>query len=358
VSDQPKWKMFISYRATQSMFVRQVADQFISAGCEIWFAEYITFDWRLRQDDAWIKSQISDGTENSEWGVIFSSKDYMASDDCRSELNQLSERLGPQRILQISLDGTRLARLEESETIQCASEDVMEAVDFISKRVELGMATPARPGRTLKGLPNRIMFGRHFTLDSYGWRRWWWGALDALVNSYDVGQPGEDFINQGPFSAKWGPFLQRDVRLKGESNSKILMNLRYGKELPANFDEFSINFQEIENAEQEKEVLNKLNEYASKVHFPSIESPSVRVDLRGVHVLLSDKAFGHIALTYKVITERDYRWMRKVSVHLRDPSAPTSYYEFVFTFLFWGSFREYCRHTGVMDDLALSVGTI
>jgi len=352
VSDQTKWKIFISYRATQSMFVRQVADQLISAGCEIWFAEYKTFDWRLRQNDTWLKSQISDGAAHSEWSVIFTSKDYIASESCRFELNQLSERLGTQRILQISLDGTQLACLDtKSETVQCASEDVMEAVDFIAKRVGLGMAYPARPGRTLVGLSKRIRFGRQFTLDTYGWSRWWLGTLDALVSSHNIEQFWRD-------SAKWGPFLQRDVQIIGRSNTKIFMNLRYGKEEPANYDKWAINFQEIENAEQEKKLLNKLNEYASTVHLPNIKNLGVKVKLCGVHVLLKDKAFGHVALTYNVIDESVCGWTRKISIHLRDPIAPSSYYEFVFTFFFIGSFREYCRYTGVMDDLALSVDTV
>lgn len=141
-----------------------------------------------------------------------------------------------------------------------------------------------------------------------------------------------------------------------ESNTKILMNLCYGKVQPANYDKWEINFQEIENAEQEKEVLNKLNEYASTVHFPNVERLGVKVKFCGVHVLLKDRAFGHVALTYKVIESSG--WTRKISIHLRDPIVPSSYYEFVFTFLFMGSFREYCRYTGVMDDLALSVSLI
>ena len=352
VSYQAKWKIFISYRATQSMFVRQVVDQLISIGCEIWFAEYITFDWRLRQDDTWLKSQISDGTAHSEWGVIFASKDYIASDDCKFELNQLLEQMGTQRILQISLDGTQLERLDKSETFRCASEDVMEAVDFIAKRVGLGMANPARPGRTLAGLSKRIKFGRQFTLDSYGWSRWWRGTLDALVSRYNVDQPRRD-------SAKWGPFMKRDVHTISGNNIKIFMNLRYGKEQLANYDKWTINFQEIENAKQEKEVFNKLNEYASTFHFSNIESPGVKVKLYGVHLLLKDKSFGHIALTYTYnASKKDCSWTRKTSIHLRDPFAPSSYYEFVFTFLFKGSFNKYCRYTGVMDDLALSVDTV
>ena len=335
------------------MFVRQVADQLISADCDLWFAEYETFDWQLRQNDTWLKSQIVEGAEQSEWGVVFASENYLASDHCRFELDQLSTRLGPQRLLQVSLDGTHLERLNQSETIQCSADDVMEAVDFIARRTGMRTAAPARPGRTLTCLSHEIRFGRRFTLDSYGWRRWWWGTLDARINRYGAPAPWQG-------TGKWGPFLQRDVHLIGGSNSKILMNLRYGTEQPADYDKWGLNFQQIENAEQEREVLNKLNEYATTVHRPNLERQGARVKICGVHVLLRDNTFGHIALTYRVTTDGGSFWTRKISVHLRDlaSTSPFSFYEFVFTFNFLGSFQEYCRHSGVMDDLALSVGLI
>jgi len=351
VTPAPQWKQCISYRATQSMFVRQVADQLISAGCDLWFAEYVTFDWQLRQNDAWLQSRIAEGTEQCEWGVVFASEDYLASDHCRFELDRLSARLGPQRLLQVSLDGTRLERLHQSETIQCSADEVMEAVDFIARRTGMGMAAAARPGRTLTCLSHGIRFGRRFTLDSYGWRRWWGGKLDALVNPQLAPAHWQGAV-------KWGPFLQRDVQRMGGSSAKILMNLRYGKEQPAHYDNWGLDFQQIENARQERDVLNKLNEYASTVHRPNLERLGARVKICGVHVLLKDNAFGHIALTYRVTTDEGSFWTRKISVHLRDPAStsPCSFYEFVFTFSFSGSFQEYCRHSGIMDGLALSTG--
>jgi len=315
------------------MFVRQVADQLISAGCELWFAEYITFDWRLRQNDGWVKAQIAAGIAHSEWGVVFASEDYMASGDCRLELDLMTQRLGTQRIVQVSLDGTRLSCLDKRATIQCASGDVMEAVDFIAQHAGLAMANPARPGRTLTGFSKRIGFGRQFALDAYGWRRWWLGAVDARLGRYDSGrQTRRDAV-------KWGPFLQRDVCLFGKRNAKIFMNLRYGAEQPADRDKWAIDFQGTEDAGREKDVLNKLNEYAAKVHFPAVEEGAgVEIESCGVHVLLKDSAFGHVALTYKLKNESGRMWMRKVSIHLRNPGAPLSYYEFVYTF-FWLSIK-------------------
>ena len=101
------------------MFVRQVADQLISAGSEVWFAEYETFDWRLRQDETWVKSEISDGIQNSERGIVFTSDDYMKSPDCRFELNLMLDRIGVGQIVQISLDGTLLEALDKHRTIIC-----------------------------------------------------------------------------------------------------------------------------------------------------------------------------------------------------------------------------------------------
>lgn len=341
-------KIFISYRATQSMFVRQIADQLISAGCEVWFAEYETFDWQLRQNDLWLKSKISGGIAQSVWGIVFVSDDYMASGHCENELRELLDQLGVQRILQISLDGTQLEQLAKSETIHCTSDDVMEAVDFITYRVGMSMAYVARPGRTLRDMSKIIKVGGQFKLDSYGWKKWWRGTLDALLTPYDVGQRMQSTV-------KWGPFLQRDATMTGGNLTNIFMNLHYGKEEPANYDKWAINFRDIQNAAREKEVLNKLNEYASCVHFQNIRHLGVGVQLHGVHLLLKGNTFGHVGITYEVRTETDAWWTRKVSIHLPDPLTHSFFYEFVFTFAFRGSFREYCRYTGIMDDLALSI---
>ncbi len=349
-----KWDMFVSYRATQSMFVRQIADQLTSAGGKIWFGEYITFDWQLRQDESWLQSQISAGTFQCEWGLIFASEDYLNSPYCMRELEQLLERRGLQRMLQISLDGTELFAKERCETIR-ASDNVMEVVDFIVARIGLKMDTPARPGRPLQALSRKIRFDSRFQLDTYGWRKWWWGSITKHLFSYDPRQPWDWSIDKDPYAVRWGPALLRDTSLKEGDSSEIVMNLRYGRELTSERDEFSVNFTEIKNAGQEKEILNRLNKYVSQAHLPYVEEIDVQTELKGVHVLISDEAFGHMAVTYKVITKTGSMWIRKVSVHRPENNDPSSYYEFVFTFRFRGTFREYCRHTGVMDDLALSI---
>ena len=55
-SANTEWDVFLSYHSSQSMLVRQVADQLISIGCKVWFAEYETFDWRQRRDEDWVNA--------------------------------------------------------------------------------------------------------------------------------------------------------------------------------------------------------------------------------------------------------------------------------------------------------------
>ncbi|MCU7918259.1 MAG: TIR domain-containing protein [Candidatus Thiodiazotropha sp. (ex Epidulcina cf. delphinae)] len=353
MNDRPGWDLFISYRATKSMFVRQVADQLISAKCRVWFAEYKTCHWRLRQNDRWVDEQIAAGIEQSAWGIVFASHDYLGSPACVSELSQLLGRQGYRRILQISLDGARLEPLINCETVHCRPGEVMEAVDFIVNRVGMRISNPARPGRTLMGDSKRIVFGGLFILDAYGWRRWWRGALAALLTGrHGIGQTQRRF-------AEWGPFLQREVHLVGSAPMRIYMNLRFGMEQKDQFDNWLLDYERICDGKQEREVFNRLNEYASTIHFTNIRhAAAAQIELHGVHLLLNGGPFGHLAMTYKVVNAEVSEWHRKISIHLRYPGDPSSYYEFVFTFGFAGSFEEYCRHTGVMDELALSVGTL
>jgi hypothetical protein len=343
-------QIFISYRATHSMFARQVADQLISAGSEVWFAEYETFDWRLRRDETWVESKISDGIQNSKRGIVFTSDDYMKSPACRFELSLMLDRIGVGKIVQISLDGALLDALDKRRTIICSQDEVREAVDFMAMQFEIDMSYLVPPARKLAGLTKRRKFGGWLSLDAYGWKRWWRGALDALVNPYDVA--GQASWRQ----ARWGPFLQRDVYLRDGNKSKILMNLRYGKEESYWSDKWSFDFQAIEDdSDKEKQVLNKLNEYASTVHLPSLEKQGVQVQRYGVHVLEKKYAFGDIALTYRLEYDNCSIWIRKTAVRLPDPDCRTSYYELVFTFSFYGLFSDYCRYCGVMDELAMSV---
>jgi hypothetical protein len=86
-------RLFVSYRSTQSERARQVVDQLTSSGCDIWFAEYETFDPLLREDRHWVNEMISEGVQSSTWGLVFVSKDYLESTICEEELDALCRHL-------------------------------------------------------------------------------------------------------------------------------------------------------------------------------------------------------------------------------------------------------------------------
>jgi hypothetical protein len=351
MDDSLKWDLFISYRALESMFVRNVVDQLFSAGCRPWFAEYETFDWQKRQHRTWVDAQVFAGIKGSRWGAVFVSLNYMDSKNCTQELEQMLKTQGVFKLLQISLDGTRLEQLRPCATIECGLQDVMEAVDLILSHIGADGLNMGRPGKKLRLFRKHITFGRQFCLDANGWRRWWLGALRARLDDLEARQRG---LKHG--DVHWGPFLQRDILLRDGTTSKLLMNLRFGPENHAIPDAWTIDMNTVADPQQERAVFDKLNAYAAKIHLDNVRSHAgVEVALRGTHLLLSQQAFGHIAITYKVTTGGVTLWFRKASIHRRGRGTDGSWYEFVFTFTLTGTFEDYCRHTGLMDDLALSV---
>ena len=76
---------------------------------------------------------------------------------------------------------------------------------------------------------------------------------------------------------------------------------------------------------------------------------TIGAEARGVHLLLKDGR-SQMGLTYFM----DDYWTRKVSVIIPN-EAVSAAGEFVFTFGLFGSFREYCLMTRLMDDLVLSL---
>jgi hypothetical protein len=101
--------------------------------------------------------------------------------------------------------------------------------------------------------------------------------------------------------------------------------------------------QRLQEVEGDRAVYEFLLEYAP----PHLGA--VGAEARGVHLLLKDGR-SQMGLTYLM----DDFWTRKVSIIAPNETVSATG-EFVFTFGFFGSFREYCLMTRVMDDLVLSL---
>jgi hypothetical protein len=88
--------------------------------------------------------------------------------------------------------------------------------------------------------------------------------------------------------------------------------------------------------------------YAELIDFAWFHVGGLATEARGVHLCFQE-GYGQLMLTYW----NHFGWTRKASIILPRPDCNESV-ELVFTFLFSGSFRDYCRYAHVMDRLVKS----
>jgi tetratricopeptide (TPR) repeat protein len=96
------WDCFLSYKSDDANVVRRVAERLIAGGFRVWFAEY---EVMLQNYDAFAEA-IRKGTENSAFGLFFTSQKYAASEWCKQEVDWLRQRLArtPEHLIEIRLE--------------------------------------------------------------------------------------------------------------------------------------------------------------------------------------------------------------------------------------------------------------
>jgi hypothetical protein len=307
------YDVFISYRSLDAHSAREIADQLIASGIRVWFAEYqiLLTNWDQFEE------ALLEGIRRSAFGLAITNDRYAESEHCRLEMAKLIERIGPGRVLEVRLpdeDETRRVFPALSSSPHSAPRDTGEILSFVQEQTGwkilplVEIDTSAMP-RKVEG----ICLDEHFALNVTGW---------------NVIDPGG---YRHPDETVDGPVLEYVG-----GRYPLRANVFAGLELA---EEARPQTRSLDN----REMYRVLMEYLPR-HLGRWDA-----DLRGLH-LLFHAGLSQMAVTY---TTRGY-WTRKHSVVLPHPSGEGAA-EFVFTFGFFGPFKEYCRHARLMDGLVTTL---
>lgn len=305
--------VFISYKSQHSDFVRQVADQLIASGRNVWFNEYEV----LVQNWERFGEAVDSGIARSTWGMAFTDEPYADSPYCRNEMSRLLEHCGPERIMLVgALRESLLADFPAlADSPRCVAGDVNQILSFVGKVAGWSVRPqPLSEGDSPPRVFEGTCMGSPYRLNIAGWQ---------------LGTSGGQAAGQ-LLDATQGPALSRSV-----DGAPIHMNLFAGAELSRNA---------IRETEDDRRMFDELRSYALR------HLGAVGARLRGLH-LVRAQGHGQMALTYWM--PQGY-WTRKHSVVLSHPESGEAA-EFVFTFGFPGEFREYCRYAHLMDRLVRSL---
>ncbi len=328
-SEPPAFDAFISYKSEDAAFVRRVVDQLVAAGYSVWFAEYeilTPYDWKYGFSEL-----MSEGVSRSMKGIAFTSAGYPGSNHCRTEAQQMLDHCGKENIIQVSLDGTDVTALEGVTSMRCNTKDIAETVAFISKCARLDVDAFVAPRSHPPDYYRSGTGAGQFQLNIGGWQ------LDSAGEQLSVSSRAHE-----------GPTLHRYVLSMTGKQVVMRMNLYCG--IDQEYPNPPNPRPGIESEDADRALYYELLSYADERHSANVaKTTGAELKYRGVH-LVHHGGRGHLALTYRI---SNY-WSRKLSIHLPRVDG-AGICEFVFTFGFFGSFRDYCRNAHLMDELALSL---
>lgn len=307
------WDVFISYKSKNVELARAIADRLIASGLRVWFAEYQILLVKREK----FQQSIDKGIRQSKYGIALTNDDYASSEYCGLEMQQMLKYCGPRHIIEIMIPEEPLTHQKYSQLSSASRilfygdiEQVMqEIVEVTNWKILKGFkrnenATPAKfSGECL---------GDTYTLDVTGW--------DKVTDSFHGG----------------GPCYSTKFEFR-----PIFWNLQYGEEFsPEVYDSrFSL------GNKNDRQLYNYMVDYAR--HYFEEYHSTWRIS--GVHLFFL-KGYSHFAVTY---TDR-MTWRRRYSVMLLQNQTGKAA-EFLFTFEFAGSFKQYCQCTRLMDELVSSL---
>ena len=306
--------IFISYKSHDAQLARGIAEQLMASGIRVWFAEY---EILLKRRDRFEQS-ITRGLRRARFGLAITNDRYIASKYCQLELRELLTRLDPGRVLEArSPDENEthgmFPKLRNSpHVVSPELDDVLRLVhEATDLTVEAAPGPPVSASAEPVGGP---CLGHGYTLDSSGW--------DVVEEAEDRAAGG---VIKGPvMRCSWSEF-------------PIVANLFAGA------DPSPEARRRHRDTEDDREMYDALLDYLPR-HLGRL---SARV--RGVHLLFHGE-LSQMAATYRIAGY----WSRKYSVTLPHPDGHDPA-EFVFTFGFFGPFRQFCRYAFAMDRLVGSL---
>jgi len=309
-----KFDFFISYKSQNVQIARKIADQMIADGMRVWFAEYQIL-LEKREDFLFA---IERGLSQSEYGIAITNNNYIQSECCKYELENLLRNCGSKKIIEVMMPKENephcvFPELNDSYMIESA--DINEILAGISKNTDSVFTNIVDTHSVSKQIFEGKCEGVHFELDCSGWKQTSKGSANG--NNYGLGAEFQ-YIN--------------NIKIP------LFVNIYFGLDPSIeSYNRFNV------STHDDRELYNSLIDYA-KQHLAKFSA-----NITGVHLLFY-KGKSQIALTYK----NAGIWMRKCSITLHHPALRFPA-EFVFTFGVIGSFKDYCRYVPLMDSFCLSL---
>ena len=306
------WDVFISYKSQNVDLARAIADQLIGSGIRVWFAEYQILLVKREK----FQQAIDKGIRQSRYGIALTNDAYAGSEYCDKEMVQLLRYLGADKIIEIMIPREPLTHQKYNQLSKASCilfdgdmehvfQEIIEKTNWqLRQLVREKNATPAKfIGECL---------GDNYTLDVSTWEK--------VTDSFHGG---------GPCYRTW------------MESRPIYWNLQYGEEFSPEVYESRFS---LEN-KNDRQLYNFMVDYARR-YFGEYHSAW---RIAGVHLFFL-KGYSHFAVTY---TNR-MTWKRRYSIMLLQNNTGKAA-EFLFTFEFAGTFKQYCQCTLLMDELVSSL---
>lgn len=311
--DQNHWDVFISYKSEDVNLARRIANQLIASGLQVWFNEYRV----LLQNFDQFQDAIDFGIAHSDWAICLTNNRYIGSPYCRIEMEQLLDRLPSDNILEIMIPKEDLPHQKYQALDNCPSfvgSDLHDILSFIQYQT----SWPIKP------LLPEIVETDHRTHVSACMLR------DVILDITDwrVTESGKEIMGTTDLLAM--EYLPR------KDKYSLHVNLVCGQE-------YARQGNRLGQAIDDRQMFNLLRRHAEK------HTSRLRAKVHGLHLIFHE-GLSQFAITYRMFGY----WTRKYSVVFPNPVTNQNA-EFVFTFGFNGSYKEYCENVFIMDRLVESL---
>lgn len=311
--NEDHWDVFISYKSEDVRLARRIANQLLASGLKVWFNEYRV----LLQNFDQFQEAIDFGIAHSDWGICLTNNRYIDSEYCKIELEQLLNRLPSGRILEIMIPKEELPHQRYQALDSCPAyigSDLEGIINFIQ----------VQTGWTVKPLLPDIISAEPRTNTSMCMQR------DVIldITDWQVSKPGKVvFGSTNMVSMKY---------MHRQDHYSFNVNLVCGPE-------YARAGKRLGQAIDDRQMFNLLRNHAEK------HTGRLKAKVHGLHLIFHE-GLSQFAITYRMFGY----WTRKYSIVFPNQATKQNA-EFVFTFGFNGSFKQYCENVHIMDRLVNSL---
>jgi len=344
----PIWQVFLSYKSQDAELVRSVADRLLGSGIDVWFAEYqiIPETWEQFQ------SQFEYGLANSAMGIAFTHDGYVQSKYCKQEMGTLLW-IARKPVLEIALKPDPLPHDMYPQLTNYPRYDGCDLEGILSF-IEGQTGWHIKPFHGNASIPGKreafetYCLSSPFTIETMGWFLVHKGQIDRLgcisgltFTRSGTSDSGQLFVNL---------VCDPETTPEGQRQNQDTDN----REMFESLIRFSRQYTQPAEKEKIKEILNS-REFSGRIPLQtrlllnSRLSSLPKYKVRGAHCLWFN-GLSHFAMTYYLHPV----WKRKYSIILHNKKLDRNA-EFVFTFTYKGSFREFCLYGPVMDQFVRSL---